>query len=365
MKNQINRFLTIGSASSRRVQFWEKALKNHNINHEILSYDQIWNTPIDAFPKIIEPTYLRITSPGEDFELKKLLLKIGGFAKAENLFFEKGLILPQTNWYRGWCIVLQKIENYVSSNPLVKIINSPTSIQLAFHKLKCQRFLSDLGISTPKILLDKVSDYNSLIDFLEKEKIYQVFIKPYHGSSASGVMAFRQSKGKQVLYTTIELKDNRLFNHLKLQKYSSPSKIKTIIDLMTPSGLFVEEWIRKKTFQKKSVDFRVLVVDGKAAFVVPRMSKHLITNLHLGNEKGNIESVENAWGNELVNNGKELAEDAVKSIGGMFYAGVDVAISNQGKAYILEVNAFGDMLLNISYEGLDTYEFELKQLLSL
>lgn len=362
MNSQQKQFLTIGAANSRRVQFWEKALAQKEIVPNLLNYQQVIN---GAFSKITVPTTLRITSTGENFDLWKSLLTLGGCPYSAELSFEKGRIYPNPYWYQGWCKILQNITYFININPYLKPINTPASIQLAFHKLKCQQLLNKQGIRTPKIILPTVLSYDKLIEKLQKEKIHQVFIKPYHGSSASGVMAFRQTNGKQILYTTIQLKDGKLYNHLHLQKYNSLADIKAIIAAMIPSGLMVEEWIRKKTFQEKSVDFRILVINGKADFVVPRMSKHFITNLHLGNEKGNIEAVEKIWGTPVIENAKKLAIEAVKTIGGLFYAGVDIAISNKGIPYVLEVNAFGDMLLNIYKAGLTTYEYELQEWLNL
>ncbi len=354
---QPTQFLTIGTTDSRRVQFWEKALVQKNITHHLLNYQQIMNSD---FPKITSPTILRITSTGENFDLWKNILSIGGCPDAAQFRFEKGLIYPNAYWYRGWCKMLQRIADFINENPLLQPINSPASIQLVFHKLQCQQLLHQEGIRTPKIILSKVISYDDLIEKLQTANIHQVFIKPYHGSSASGVMAFRQANGKQMLYTTIQLKGGKLYNNLRLQKYNALGQIKAIINAMIPSGLMVEEWIRKKTFQEKSVDFRILVINGKAAFVVPRMSDHFITNLHLGNEKGKIEAVEKVWGKELLQAAKILAIQAVNTIGGLFYAGVDVAISDKGIPYILEVNAFGDLLLNIYKDGLTTYEYELQ-----
>lgn len=362
MNFQKEQFLTIGSVGSRRVQFWKTALQQKHFSQELVSYPQII---ANDFPKITRPTCLRITSTGENFDLWKNILRLGGYPLSAAPIFERGLIHPNPYWYRGWCRILQNIHGFIGKNPLVRPMNTTTSIQLAFHKLKCQQLLNKQGIRIPKIILPNVIHYAALIEKLQKENIHQVFIKPYHGSSASGVMAFRQANGKQILYTTIQLKGKKLYNNLRLQKYNSIAQIKTIINAMIPSGLMVEEWIRKKTFQEKSVDFRILVINGKAVFVVPRMSKHFITNLHLGNEKGNIKAVENNWGTALIEQAKTLAIQAVNTIGGLFYAGVDVAISTKGQPYILEVNAFGDMLLNIYREGLTTYEYELKEWIKL
>jgi len=127
---------------------------------------------------------------------------------------------------------------------------------------------------------------------------------------------------------------------------------------MIPHGLLVEQWIRKKIFQGKSVDLRIVVIRDTAVFIVPRLSPHFITNLHLGNEKGKIEELRLAWGRDCIASAKKLAVQAVAAIPGLFYAGVDVAIDYDGEPYVLEVNAFGDLLLDIYHEGKTTYEWE-------
>lgn len=354
-----HQFITIGFTNSRRVKFWENALQQKNCKHELITYEQVLKNNL---PKITEPTTLRITSPGEDFNIHKKLLALGGYLNANDLVFHKGLIYPNNYWYKGWCIVLERIASFIEENPLLKVMNSPAAIQLVFHKLNTQKFLAENSIRTPQLIIGKISDYDALITELEERNINQVFIKPYHGSSASGVMAFRQSKGRQVLYTTISLQANgQLYNHLQLQKYTSIADIKTIINTMIPTGLLVEKWIRKKRFQEKSIDFRILIIRGKAIFIVPRMSQHFITNLHLGNEKGDITAVEKEWGKPLIEAAKSLAVQAVKKINNLFYAGVDVAISNNGAPYLLEINAFGDMLLNINRNNKNTYEYELEE----
>ena len=351
-------FLSIGPSGSRRVKFWGDTLSEKKYAHQVLNYQQVIN---NDFPAITKPTVLRITSPGENFDLKKEFLVLGGYPEAKDFVFKKGLIYPNTCWYQGWQLVLEKVKHFVAQNPLIETMNTPETIQLAFHKLKCQQHLIEQNIQTPKIILEQVIDYESLVQLLIQKNIHQVFIKPYHSSSASGIMAFRQAAGKQVLYTTIDLKKDGLYNNLKIQRYTDVSQIKKIINNMQPSGLHVEEWIRKKTFQQKSVDFRILVINNKAVFVVPRMSQHFITNLHLGNEKGNILSIEKTWGQTIIEQAKTLAVDATKAMKGLFYAGVDVAIAAKGQAYVLEVNAFGDLLLNIEKGNLNTYQYELKE----
>ena len=127
-------FLTIGATNSRKVQFWEQALVQKNISHRLLDYQQIIH---GDFPEITSPTILRITSTGENFALWKAILRMGDCPFTEQFHFQKGLIYPNAYWYRGWCKMLQGIANFINKNPLLQPINSPASIQLAFHKLKC------------------------------------------------------------------------------------------------------------------------------------------------------------------------------------------------------------------------------------
>ena len=349
-------FLTIGNPAGRRVQYWANALNKNNHKHTMLSYDQIL---LGDLPKINIPTTVRITSPGEDPDLWHTLIKLGGCTKQLSIL--EGEIYPNPYWYKGWQLLLKKIDAFVANNPNSRFLNTSEGILLSFHKLKCQYYLQTKGISCPKIIVDKVIDYNGVVTILKEKKIQQVFIKPYHGSSASGVMALKVGGKNQVLYTSVLLKNGKLYNSLKMQQYRDKKQIERIINAMVPAGLMVEEWIPKKKYSGKSVDFRFLVINGEVTLSVPRMSNHYITNLHLGNEKGNSEEVINDWGAEIIEEASKLASKAVSEINGLFYAGVDVAISKNGKPYILEVNAFGDLLLGITNNGKNAYELELEQ----
>ena len=352
-------YLTIGYHGSRRVRFWEEVVIANGGEHQLLTFQQIAN---DGFPTIQQATTLRITSPGEDFETYKLLLSLGGYDEADSLELDRGRIRFSRYWYKGWCVVLGKISAWLRQNSDMKAINSPGTIQLAFNKVQCQRHIA-YEVDTPRIFLNELENYEQFIQLFDALKLHQAFIKPWHGSSASGVMAFRKSGDKQILYTTIHLVQNegiKLYNHLKLQKYTKPKTIKTIINEMAQHGLMMEQWIRKKTFRHKSVDFRIVVIGGEAVFTVPRLSPHFITNLHLGNEKGKIETIEARWGTACIEAAKQLAVEAVAAISGLFYAGVDVAIDTNEQPYVLEVNAFGDMLLDITHKGKTTYEWEFE-----
>ena len=65
-----------------------------------------------------------------------------------------------------------------------------------------------------------------------------------------------------------------------------------------------------------------------------------------------------AWGSAL-----SLAERAVAAIGGLSYAGVDVLVGRApGRLAVLEVNGFGDWHPDVFVDGMDTYDWELRNL---
>jgi len=370
------RHLVFGNPNSRRAKQWQQTcllpynrqaclLRNggqaiHNASFELISYQEVAN---GQFPKLNKPTTVRITSPGEDFETFQLLVGLGGYPAATALLEERGRILLHEYWYQGWCLILDKIDQFLKENPLAKVMNHPETIKLAFHKANCQEKLRKAGIPIPDIYCCQLNSFEQLLEVMDKQKLHQVFLKPAHSSSASGVMMFRRTANKMMLESTIFLnkkgREAKLFNHKRLQRYQNQETIKTIIDLMIPNRLHIEQWINKKQFQGKSTDFRVVTINQQPVFVQPRHSNHPITNLHLGNEKGSLQNLQIEWGKDLIKKVKTIAIQTAKQLDGLFYAGIDIAINTKGEPYVLEVNAFGDFLKEIFADKKNTYEYEL------
>lgn len=351
--------LIFGNDNSRRAKQWCNVLGDGPV--QWVNYQQLAQ---GKFPAVNESTTIRITSPGEDFETYKLLLNLGGYPRAEQLKFEKGRIYSQQYWYKGWCGILDKIQKFLVEQPLAMAMNHPAPIKLAFNKIKCQQLLAENGIPIPNIYTNRVVSFKQLLAVMATNKVPQVFLKPAHSSSASGIMMFRRAGNRMLLETTIGAEQRegelRLFNYKKLQKYKDPTIIQTIIERMIPNQLHVEEWIIKKRFQAKSTDFRVLSIHQQSVFVQPRHSHHPITNLRLGNEKGSLEKLEADWGRQVIEKVKTVGQQTADCFPNLFYAGIDIAIDRDNNPYVLEVNPFGDFLKDIFVDGKSTYELELE-----
>jgi glutathione synthase/RimK-type ligase-like ATP-grasp enzyme len=105
---------------------------------------------------------------------------------------------------------------------------------------------------------------------------------------------------------------------------------------------------------------RVLTIAGKARHTVIRTSSHIITNLHLGNRRGDMNEFIGSLGAGKLNEIKELAEKAAACFPASLYMGIDILLTaNLRKTVVLEINAFGDLLPGLLHEGETCYEAQI------
>lgn len=106
---------------------------------------------------------------------------------------------------------------------------------------------------------------------------------------------------------------------------------------------------------------RIVVIDGKPDYTVVRQSQLPMTNLHLGNKRGTAKAIQELIGIEKWQALHDLATQAVQTLPNTLYAGVDVLLSsNYKQQYVLETNAFGDLLPHVLRDDLDTYQATVK-----
>lgn len=321
---------------------------------------------------------VRIESPGENFEVRKRLIAKGA-TDAQKQGFQ---IVPEDQamdlkdpaefvhtrqWYLGFKALLHDIELALKKYPDALVMNHPQDIALMFDKRECQRHLKEQEIPVPPFST-YITTYDRLLETMQARKWDKVFIKPAHASSASGVIAFRTSGEKQQAVTSIELKRDgtaiRLFNSLKVKTYTDKADIEIMINLVLQENAIVEQWLNKATIGDRYFDLRILVIAGSAGHMVVRKSKRVITNLHLGNERGNREELLSVIGEEKFTEVRALAEQAAACFPESLYCGIDILVGSDKKNIrVLEVNAFGDLLPNVMYEHKNCYEAEIEALM--
>jgi len=126
-------------------------------------------------------------------------------------------------------------------------------------------------------------------------------------------------------------------------------------------GAHAEQWVAKASYEDKSFDIRQLVVQGRACHSVARVSSTPITNLHLRSERMSMDAVGLTAAEQA--SVRQCAERTLAAFPGASVAGIDIAVSSGTKrTFVLDVNPFGDLLYQVSHDGCDAYEWEMKQL---
>ncbi|MCU7822865.1 STM4014 family protein [Kitasatospora sp. DSM 101779] len=307
-------------------------------------------------------TVLRIDSPGEDAAVDALLrgpVLGAGYAPTR---VEGGAA-----WYAGVCAALHGL----AALPGVRLLGDPAEIAVMFDKRSAHRRLAAAGVPVP-LALDgpPPQGWAELVERLAAARMRRVFVKPVHGSSASGVVALEFGPRGQVQATTsAELAPDGLHNSLRVRRYRTAAEVAALVDALAPDGLHVEQWVPKASQGGRSADLRVVVVAGRATHAVVRTSTRPMTNLHLGGARGDLalarEAAGPAWPRLL-----ETAERAAACFPNSPVVGVDVLPTAGWRGAVVgEVNAFGDLLPGLTglpggpAEGLDTYGAQIAALL--
>ncbi len=377
-------FLIIGNPESRRSILFESALRKSGVQSvTIVSHMDLLSGKIDLSKYLKPGVMIRIETSGENERVERELIRLGACSEEHKLFetldsekYEKGRISHPRLWYKGFSEYLQRIDSYVKSfNSTVcetekaVFMNAPIDILKMFDKSLCNKMFGDNGIRTAQSL-GSISCYEELQSQMQKKKIFRVFIKLRYCAGASGIVAYQWAPGRNLesATTTVELTrksdEVRLYNSLKLRKYTKQQDIKDIIDCLCKEDIHVEKWIPKSGGSNNCFDVRFVVINKKACHRVARISCGPITNLHLGNQRKSIDS---SWiPQSIINEMEDTAEKAASLFPDSFYSGVDLILPrNSKKPVVIEINAFGDLLNNVEYQNKSTHQYQTEQILKL
>ncbi len=366
----VSRFVVIGSADDRRIQLWQAALSRLALPPaKLVTYTDLLIGRVRLEACLQPGDVLRIESPGKSDETNRLLLKRGAplveseYIKTLDEPLAKGQLFSTRQWYLGLCAALDLIDMQRVIAPPHHIMNGTEGIRMMFDKRATQQILHAKNIPTPPFL-PPIASYDQLRAEMQAARIRRVFIKPTHGSSASGMIAYETNGRQEKATTTVEQAvDGKLFNSRRIRVLRGSAEIPRLIDTICRQRVHVERWIPKASLQgQQSFDVRIVVINGKAQHSIVRLSRTPFTNLHLLNDRLPIETLIAYIGEERWRAAQTTCERAVACLPDAFYAGVDLLFaSTLRRHYVLELNAFGDLLPTVRVDGRDTYETEARQ----
>ncbi|MCK9900393.1 hypothetical protein CC117_04755 [Parafrankia colletiae] len=306
---------------------------------------------------------LRIDSPGDDPEVDALLrgpgdpARVGGGAR----------------WYAAFTAALGRVAA-AAERAGARPLGDVDDIAVMCDKRRCHARLAAAGVPVPEAL-PPVHGYAELRARMVQAGLHQVFVKPAHGSSASGVVALRATPAGRIRAVTSAALTGSgtgsgsgtgggtgLVNSLRVRVHESESEVARLIDLLAPDGLHVERWLPKAALGGRVLDLRVVVIAGEPTHVVVRTSHIPMTNLHLGGLRGSVAAVRDALGTAGWERALGVCAQAAACFPGSLMVGVDLLVGiGWRRVAVGEVNAFGDLLPGITglpgtrAEGLDTY----------
>ncbi|NER33826.1 MAG: hypothetical protein F6J93_07180 [Oscillatoria sp. SIO1A7] len=373
-------FIAIANPENRRLGFLQKALELFDIPPAtIVNYSDLI-AGRDTLEKFDAPdTIIRFDSPEKNFAVEKAIIAAGaqvqdepdggkhqriGAAEALALEFDKGRILYPRQWYLGWRDLLARSQKQLRC----RTMNDPADIAAMFDKPRCQQLFANNGIPIPRSL-GKIGSYEELREAMNSRQCHRVFVKLAHGSSASGVVAYRVSPRGEVAVTTVERvrQENKtiFYNSRKIRTYTRREAVADIINMLCKEGVQVEEWLPKARLQNRPFDLRVVAIAGQARHIVVRLGNSPMTNLHLGSDRGDLEEFLAQVGGQNWDKMKQTCEAAAALFPNSLYCGIDLLVYPDFRQHaILEINAFGDLLPGITWNGMDTYASEVQAILS-
>ncbi|MFA7763447.1 STM4014 family protein [Streptomyces sp. NRRL S-448] len=342
------RWAVVGNPENRRVALFSGAVCDAGLPApRIVPWTDVLRGGGAAFAS---DEIVRIESPGENAEVDRLLRGPGEPTRVEG----------GARWYAAFTAAVRTLTGGLR-------LDDPGELAVLFDKRLCHEVLARAGVPVPRSPTSggdaPVRGWDDVRALMAAHGMPRVFLKPAHGSSASGVVAVETAGGGRIRATTSveSTEGGRLHNSLRVRRLTREPEVAALVDALAPDGLHVERWWPKASLGDGAADLRVVVVAGRATHAVVRTSRTPMTNLHLGGRRGDLAAAVRAagpaWAEAL-----RTCERAAACFPGTLCVGVDLLPAVGWRRFaVAEVNAFGDLLPGLTglpgsgAEGQDTY----------
>jgi glutathione synthase/RimK-type ligase-like ATP-grasp enzyme len=311
---------------------------------------------------------VRVETAADNWETYKLLLKHGveparriGYPAlpedaVERLEYQRGWLIRPRQAHLGYLRLLQSLGNSFLRSGAVAM-QSTEEIAVCFDKPLCQERLARHGLPIPT-RFGSPRNYSELRNLVRSER--RVMIKLAHGSGAVGCVAIHYAEGRARGFTTVAqvtvAGEPRLYHSKRPVYLADETEIAPLVDRLCVEGVQMEAWLPKACWQGRNMDLRVITIGGRPRHAVVRSSSSVFTNLTLGNRRGDLAGVKQRMGPQAWQRVRDTCAAVAAAFPRSFTLGIDILIRPDWHRHaVLEVNAFGDLLLNEFDEGEDTY----------
>ncbi|WP_236239333.1 STM4014 family protein [Streptomyces sp. CC228A] len=342
------RFAVVGNPENRRVALFAAAVRAAGLPApRVVPWLDVLRGGGAAFAA---DETVRLDSPGENAEVDRILRDTDDPTRVEG----------GARWYARFTAAVRTLTGGVR-------LDDPGELAVLFDKRLCHAALAGAGVPVPESPTSAgrtpVRGWDDVRALLDAHAMPRAFLKPAHGSSASGIVALETAGHGRIRATTsVETAGGALHNSLRIRRSTSEPEIAALVDALAPDGLHIERWWPKASLGAGRVaDLRVLVVAGRATHAVVRTSRAPMTNLHLGGARGDLSAAADAMGPRWAD-ALDVCERAAACFPGTLCVGVDLLPATGWRRFAVgEVNAFGDLLPGLTglpgsgAEGLGTH----------
>ena len=291
-----------------------------------------------------EPAVLRLESPGRDQEVMRLLLEASDDSASSQAWRDvpiaKGMLLRPSLLHRGFCRTLRGIRAALDRKRNVQPLACPLAVAELFDKTATARRLREAGLPCPA-MIPAPSNADVLLLELRELKFKTAYVKLNTGSSATGIAVVHALDDPPWAITSMLRIGDFFYNTRKLQKITGEQLDETLAFLIR-EGAFIQEGIPMAQIDGQNFDLRVVVIHGRPAFTIFRLSGLPMTNLHLGGRRGDAAMCRAAVPTRAWLDALDHCVEAA-SLYDCAAVGVDLVFERgYARHFLLEINAFGD-----------------------
>jgi hypothetical protein len=324
---------------------------------------------LDGLPAFDTPGLVRLESPGRDFEVMKLLLEAGeralhngGTTDWRNLPQRKGQLVRPRLLYRGFRRVLHGLRSAFDTQPQLRPLACPLAIAEMFDKRATATRLEAAALPCPPSLPHDALAAEELLTQLRARQWKTAYVKLNTGSSATGIAVVHALDEPPWAVTSLININGDYFNTRWLQRVRGP-ELTDALNFLLREGAVVQQGIPMAQIDGQNFDVRVVMLYGRPAFTVFRLSSQPMTNLDLGGRRGAPVACRAAIPTRAWLDALDHCSAAARLYPACAVLGIDL-IFERGclHHYLLEINAFGDFFPGLRDErGRSVHEVEIEE----
>ena len=370
--NGPSKWAIVGNPGCRRVAHFQQALADENQAAACLvSYSDLLTSSGRWEDRFSSETYVRLESAAESWETRRLLLKYG-YEEARSNGYDaispdevdrrrdaSSFEFKPRQHYLGYRRLLLRLDQALTAANAIAL-QSPGEIACMYDKWACQFNLAAAGIAVPELLAQPKS-------FQEVHEACQgdgrSMLKMSHGSGGVGCVAMHWSRGRVRAIVSSQTMQMALPEYANLgaavQKIDDPWVLEKVVDAICREGAHLEDWVAKAKSHGRPFDLRVVVIAGRARHAIARLGRSPFTNLNLGGERKSLDQLQRPLTSDQWDEINRIAHEVAQCFPQTLQFGLDLVLASTGELLVLEVNAFGDFLLNVFQDGKSPYAAEI------